>query len=69
MTNKDVKQIKNSILQKIEEILNREKMGKDVVEIKIDVSWNVYKEPIITTTSTAMYIDVIELTKAESEET
>ena len=68
MTNKDIKQFKELILKKIEEILNREKMGKDVVEIKIDVSWNVYKEPIITTTSTAMYIDVIELTKAESEE-
>lgn len=66
MTNKDISPFKKLILKKIEEILNQEKIGKDIIEIKIDISWNVYKEPIITTTSTAMHIDVIE---AESEET
>lgn len=69
MTNKDVEQFKNLIPKKIEEILDREKIGEsDIVEIKIDVSWNIYNEPIITTTEKAIHTEVIELTKAESEE-
>ena len=68
MTNKDIKQFKELILKKVEEILYRDEVGKDVVEIKIDVDWNLYQEPVITTTSTAMYIDVIDLTKEEESE-
>lgn len=70
MTIKDVKQFKDLIPKKVEEILNREKIAEsdsDVVEIKIEVNWNVYNEPIITTTEKAIHTEVIELTKAESE--
>ena len=68
MTNKDVKQFKDLIPKKVEEILDREKIGEsDVTEIKIDIKWNIYGEPIITTTETLVHTDFIELTKAESE--
>ena len=68
MNKQDVKQFKDLIPKKVEEILNREKIGEsDIVEIKIDVSWNIYNEPIITTTEKAIHTEVIELTKAESE--
>ena len=68
MTKKDVKQFENLIPKKIAEILDREEIGEsDVVEIKIEVNWNVYNEPIITTTEKTVHTDVIELTKAESE--
>ena len=70
MTIKDVKQFKDLIPKKVEEILNREKIAEsdsDVVEIKIEVSWNVYNEPVITTTEKTVHIDVLELSKVESE--
>lgn len=71
MTIKDVKQFKDLIPKKVEEILNREEIAEsdsDVVEIKIEVSWNIYNEPVITTTEKTVHVDVLELPKAKSEE-
>lgn len=71
MTIKDVKQFKDLIPKKVEEILDREEIGEsdnDVVEIKIEVSWNVYNEPVITTTEKTVHVDVLELPKAKIEE-
>ena len=71
MTIKDVKQFKDLIPKKVEEILNREEIAEsdsDVVEIKIEVSWNIYNEPVITTTEKTVHVDVLELPKAESED-
>ena len=69
MTIKDVKQFKDLIPKKVEEILNCAEIAEsdsDVVEIKIEVSWNIYNEPVITTTEKTVHVDVLELPKAES---
>ena len=67
MTRKDVEYFKTIIPQKVDEILSKE-IGENslTTEIKIEIAWNLYNEPIITTTTKSSYTDVLMLNPKES---
>jgi hypothetical protein len=66
MTRKDVEYFKTIIPQKIDAVLKSE-IGEEslTTEIKIQIDWNLYNEPVITTTTKNSYTDVLYLPKKE----
>lgn len=61
MTVREVEHFKVVIPKKVEEILNSKEIGaSDVSEIKIEIDWNLYNEPVITTTTKSIHTDVLE---------
>lgn len=66
MTINDVERFKKIIPQKVAEILN-EVGTSDIADIKIEVDWNLYNEPVITTTTKSVHTEVIEYEKVKEE--
>ena len=59
MTINDVERFKKIIPQKVAEILN-EAGTSEIVDIKIEIRWNLYNEPVIATTTKTVHTEVIE---------
>lgn len=66
MTINDVERFKRIIPQKVAEILN-EAGASDIADIKIEVDWNLYNEPVITTTTKLVHTEVIEYENFKEE--
>lgn len=66
MTINDVERFKRIIPQKVAEILN-EAGASDIADIKIEVDWNLYNEPVITTTTKLVHTEVIEYENVKEE--
>ena len=62
MTIREIEHFKTVIPHKVNDILNREKIGAgSVMEIKIEIDWNLYHEPIITTTTKSVNTEELTL--------
>lgn len=59
MTINDVERFKTIIPQKVAEILN-EVGTSEIVDLKIEIRWNLYNEPVIATTTKTVHTEVIE---------
>lgn len=71
MTINDVERFKKIIPQKVAEILNGNEVGttSEIVEIKIEIRWNLYNEPVIATTTKSIHTEVIESEEVKEEVT
>lgn len=66
MTIRDVERFKSVIPKKIDEILSQ--IGKsDIVEINVEVRWNVYHNPTITTTTKSVHTEEIEVNEVTND--
>ena len=68
MTINDIERFKRIIPQKVAEILN-EVGTSEIVDIKIEIRWNLYNEPVIATTTKTVRTEVIECEEAKEEAT
>lgn len=66
MTINDVERFKRIIPQKVSEILN-EAGASEIVDIKIEIRWNLYNEPVIATTTKSVHTEVIECEEVKEE--
>lgn len=66
MTIDDIERFKRIIPKKVEEILN-EVGTNETTEVKIEIRWNLYNEPVIATTTKLVHTEVIEYGEVKEE--